>query len=136
MVNYKIEELEQIDSITAEKLRSVGINTVLKLLENTKTTKQREEISNKTGIDVSQILRYTNMADLFRVHGIGREYSDLLEHSGVDTIIELSKRDAINLTEKIEEVNNEYKFVKKLPSLNEVQDWINQSKELERFLEY
>jgi predicted flap endonuclease-1-like 5' DNA nuclease len=136
MVNYKIEELEQIDSITAEKLRSVGINTVLKLLENTKTTKQREEISNKTGIDVSQILRYTNMADLFRVHGIGREYSDLLEHSGVDTIIELSKRDAINLTKKIEEVNNEYKFVKKLPSLNEVQDWINQSKELERFLEY
>jgi hypothetical protein len=136
MVNYKIEELEQIDSITAEKLRSVGINTVLKLLENTKTTKQREEISNKTGIDVSQILRYTNMADLFRVHGIGREYSDLLEHSGVDTIIELSKRDAINLTKKIEEVNNEYKFVKKLPLLNEVQDWINQSKELERFLEY
>jgi predicted flap endonuclease-1-like 5' DNA nuclease len=136
MVNYKIEELEQIDSITAEKLRSVGINTVLKLLENTKTTKQREEISNKTGIDVSQILRYANMADLFRVHGIGREYSDLLEHSGVDTIIELSKRNAINLTEKIEEVNNEYKFVKKLPSLNEVQDWINQSKELERFLEY
>jgi predicted flap endonuclease-1-like 5' DNA nuclease len=136
MVNYKIEELEQIDSITAEKLRSVVINTVLKLLENTKTTKQREEISNKTGIDVSQILRYANMADLFRVHGIGREYSDLLEHSGVDTIIELSKRNAINLTEKIEEVNNEYKFVKKLPSLNEVQDWINQSKELERFLEY
>ena len=136
MVNYKIEELEQIDSITAEKLRSVWINTVLKLLENTKTTKQREEISNKTGIDVSQILRYANMADLFRVHGIGREYSDLLEQSGVDTIIDLSKRDAINLTEKIEEVNNEYKFVKKLPSLNEVQDWINQSKELERFLEY
>lgn len=136
MVNYKIEELEQIDSIISEKLRTIGITTVLELLENTKTPKQREEISDKTGIDVSRILRYANMADLFRVHGIGREYSDLLEQSGVDTIVELSKRDAVNLTEKLKEINDKYEFVKKLPLLNEVQDWINQSKDLPRVLEY
>ena len=45
------------------------------------------------------------MADLFRIKGVGEEYSDLLEEAGVDTVAELATRNADNLHAKILEIN-------------------------------
>lgn len=77
-----------------------------------------------------------NLVDLFRIKGIGEEYSDLFEFSGVDTVVELAKRIPENLYKKICEINEEKKLVRRLPSQNEVSDWIKQAKKLHRKVSY
>lgn len=136
MANYKIEEIEGIGPVLGEKLRSVGVTTTDKLLEETKTKAQRKELAEKTGISEAEILRFANMADLFRIMGIGQEYSDLLEASGVDTVPELATRNAENLLAKMEEVNKAKELTRKVPSLKEVEKWIAEAKELPRALTY
>ena len=136
MANYKIEEIEGIGEKMGAKLREVGVNTTDKLLEATKTKKQRNALSESSGISYKLILKFANMADLFRVNGIGQEYSELLEVAGVDTVVELALRKAENLTAKMEEVNAVKKLVRRTPSLKEVEKWIEAAKTLPRVLEY
>jgi len=54
----------------------------------------------KTGIEHKLILKWVNRADLYRIKGVGSEYSDLLEVAGVDTVVELAKRMPDNLHAK------------------------------------
>lgn len=136
MANYKIEEIEGIGPAIGEKLKAAGVTSTDKLLENAKTKKQRKELADTTGISEAQILKFANMADLFRVKGIGQEYSELLEKSGVDTVAELAQRNVENLTAKMEEVNAEKNLTRRTPSLTEVTKWIAEAKELPRVLEY
>jgi predicted flap endonuclease-1-like 5' DNA nuclease len=136
MATYKVEEIEGIGPVLGEKLRSAGINTVDKLLENAATKKQRQSLAEETGISEKQILKFTNMADLFRLNGVGQEYAELLEVAGVDTVPELAQRNAANLTAKMEEVNEAKNLTRKTPSATEVEKWIAQAKELPRVIEY
>jgi len=76
------------------------------------------------------------MADLFRINGIGQEYAQLLEVSGVDTVPELAHRNATNLVAKMEEVNEAKNLTRKTPSVTVVEKWIAQAKELPRVIEY
>ncbi|MDP4915645.1 MAG: hypothetical protein RL284_444 [Bacteroidota bacterium] len=136
MATYKVEEIEGIGPVLGEKLRAAGINTVDKLLENAATKKQRQSLAEETGISEKQILKFTNMADLFRLNGVGQEYAELLEVAGVDTVPELAQRNAANLTAKMEEVNEAKNLTRKTPSATEVEKWIAQAKELPRVIEY
>ena len=136
MSNYKIEEIEGIGEKLGAKLREVGINSTDKLLDATKTRKQRKELSESTGISEKLVLKFANMADLFRINGIGEEFSELLEAAGVDTVVELATRNAENLTQKMEEVNVLKKLTRRTPALKEVEKWIAEAKTLPRMLEY
>ena len=136
MATYKVEEIEGIGPVLGEKLRAAGINTVDKLLENAASKKQRQSLAEETGISEKQILKFTNMADLFRLNGVGQEYAELLEVAGVDTVPELAQRNAANLTAKMEEVNEAKNLTRKTPSATEVEKWIAQAKELPRVIEY
>ena len=136
MATYKVEEIEGIGPALGEKLRAAGINTVDKLLENAATKKQRQSLAEETGISEKQILKFTNMADLFRLNGVGQEYAELLEVAGVDTVPELAQRNAANLTAKMEEANEAKNLTRKTPSATEVEKWIAQAKELPRVIEY
>ena len=136
MANYKVEEIEGIGEKLGAKLREVGINSTDKLLAGTKTKKQRKDLVESTGISEKLILKFANMADLFRINGIGQEFSELLEVAGVDTVVELATRKAENLTAKMEEVNAVKKLTRRTPSLKEVEKWIEEAKSLPRVLEY
>ena len=136
MATYKVEEIEGIGPVLGEKLRAAGINTVDKLLEKAATKKQRQSLAEETGISEKQILKFTNMADLFRLNGVGQEYAELLEVAGVDTVPELAQRNAANLTAKMEEVNEAKNLTRKTPSATVVEKWIAQAKELPRVIEY
>lgn len=136
MANYKIEEIEGIGPVMGEKLRSAGVKNTDAMLENAKTPKQRKALAEATGISEKQILKFANMADLFRISGVGQEFAELLEAAGVDTVAELAQRRADNLTAKMEEVNGAKKLTRRTPSLKEVEGWVAQAKELPRALEY
>jgi predicted flap endonuclease-1-like 5' DNA nuclease len=132
----KIETIEGIGEVYGAKLRAAGINTTAKLLERCTTTKDRKALAEETGIDSSHILEWANHADLFRIKGVGEEYSDLLEAAGVDTVPELARRNAENLYKKLLEVNEEKKLVRRPPTQKAVSDWVAQAKELPRVLHY
>ncbi|KGL56200.1 ferredoxin [Porphyromonas gulae] len=136
MANYKVIEVEGIGPVMAGKLNDAGINMTDQLLQACKTKANRKALAEKSGIDEAKILKFANMVDLFRIKGVGSEYAELLEAAGVDTVKELATRKAENLTQKMAEVNESKKLVRRLPVLKMVEDWISQAKALPRMLEY
>ena len=136
MAHTKIEEIEGIGPVLGEKFRDAGITSTEKLLEAAKTPDQRAQLAETTGISEKQILKFANMADLFRIHGVGQEYAELLEAAGVDTVPELAQRNAANLAQKMEEVNEAKQFTRRTPVPAEVEKWVAEAKTLPRMLEY
>lgn len=132
----KLINIEGIGATYAEKLSAVGVGDQAKLLNHASTSKGRKELALKTGISEKMLLKWVNRADLARIKGIGEEYADLLEYSGVDTVPELAQRNAANLHEKIQQVNTEKKLVRQIPSSNQVENWIKQAKDLPRIVTY
>lgn len=132
----KLSTIEGIGDAYEKKLNKAGIRSVQALLAKGATPKGRTELAEKTGIGDALILRWVNHADLFRVQGVGEEYSDLLEAAGVDTVPELAMRKAENLIQKIVELNAAKKLVRKLPTLAQVAGWIEQAKKLPRQISY
>jgi predicted flap endonuclease-1-like 5' DNA nuclease len=133
---FRVIDIEGIGSKYAEKLHSANIVYTADLLEAGATPKGRKELAEKTGISHDLILEWVNLSDLFRVKGIGEEYSDLLEEAGVDTVVELAHRNAENLHAKILEVNEAKKIVRRPPPLSSVEAWIQEAKSLPRVIEY
>jgi predicted flap endonuclease-1-like 5' DNA nuclease len=132
----KIIDIEGVGTKYAEKLVKAGVSTTGALLKAGATPKGRKQLCEVTGIDDGLILQWVNHVDLYRIKGVGSEYSDLLEAAGVDTIPELAQRKAANLTQKLAEVNRAKKIVRKLPVESQVTSWIEQAKKLPRVITY
>jgi predicted flap endonuclease-1-like 5' DNA nuclease len=128
--------IQGIGEVYEVKLKESGINSVEMLLEACSLKKGRNELAKKLGVTEKLILKWANHADLIRIKGIGGDYADLLEASGVDTVPELAKRKPDNLLAKMLEVNEAKKIVKKMPTQKQVEDWVRQAGELPRALKY
>lgn len=127
---YKIIDIEGVGEKYNEKLVAAGIKTAEQLLEKCTTPAGRKALAEETGISEKLILKWTNHADLFRIHGIGPQFAELLEAAGVDTVKELRHRVPANLQAKLEEVNASKNLVNRVPSVTEVEKMINEAKEL------
>ena len=128
--------IEGIGEQYADKLANARIGTTQTLLKRGATRRGRKEIAMIAGVNGKKILNWVNRADLFRINGVGEEYSDLLEASGVDTVVELAQRNADHLHEKMIEVNERRKLVRRPPALSQVRGWIEQAEKLPRVIEY
>jgi predicted flap endonuclease-1-like 5' DNA nuclease len=124
--------VEGIGEVFGQKLKAVGIATVEALLEKGASRAGRQAIADETGISGSLILRWVNHVDLFRIKGVERQYAELLEASGVDSVPELAQRVPANLTARMLEVNHAKHLVRQLPSEAVVSGWIEQAKALPR----
>jgi predicted flap endonuclease-1-like 5' DNA nuclease len=131
-----IDAIEGIGPKYATKLRKAGIRTTEALLKRGANRAGRKQLAEATGFNNHQILEWVNRADLFRVKGIGEEYSDLLEASGVDTVKELRTRNAGNLTDRMAEINQKKRLVRRLPTESMVTRWIADAKKLAPAVKY
>lgn len=136
MANKKIDDVEGIGPAIGEKLRTAGVSDTDTLLKETKTPAQRKALAAKAGLTDKQILKFANMVDLYRISGVGAEYAELLEAAGVDTVPELARRRADNLTTAMADLNTAKKLVRRVPTGTEVAKWVEQAKGLPRMLEY
>jgi predicted flap endonuclease-1-like 5' DNA nuclease len=134
--SYDLEYIEGIGKAFGDKLKAIGIATPLDLLKRGATPKGRQEIAEQSGISGKLVLRWVNHVDLFRIKGVGSEYADLLEEAGVDTVMELSQRNAANLFQKLGQVNEQKNLVRKLPVASQVEEWVEQAKRLPRAIFY
>jgi predicted flap endonuclease-1-like 5' DNA nuclease len=131
-----IHTIEGIGPTYATKLRKAGIRTTEALLKRGATRTGRKGVAGATGLTEHQILEWVNRADLMRVKGIGEEYSDLLEASGVDTVKELKTRKAANLHAKMVEINEKKRLVRRLPTEGMVAGWIASAAKLPAAVKY
>jgi predicted flap endonuclease-1-like 5' DNA nuclease len=133
----RIEGIEGIGPVYAEKLRAAGIETVERLLEAGRSRAGRHALAGVTGIEGSRILGWVDEADLMRVRGVGSEYADLLELAGVDSPAELARRNASDLATTLEEVVAARPgVVRRVPTVGEVAGWVEQAKGLEKIVEH
>ena len=132
----KLEQVEGIGKKYAKDLRKAGVLSTASLLKKGGTPEGRKEIAAATGIGKALILEWVNHVDLFRIKGVGEEYSDLLEEASVDTVVELAQRNAANLYTAILETNAKKKLVRQTPSEKMVKNWVAQAKKLPRAVEY
>ncbi len=133
---YKIIDIEGVGEAYAAKLIAAGINTPEQLLAKCATPKGRKELEEATEISGKLILKWTNHADLFRIHGVGPQFAELLEAAGVDTVKELSHRVPANLVAKMEEVNAEKKIVGRVPAVKEVEKMVAEAKTMPAVMTY
>ncbi|MBR5074615.1 MAG: DUF4332 domain-containing protein [Bacteroidales bacterium] len=129
-MDYKIIDIEGVGDVYAKKLTEAGINKVSELLERCAAPKGRKELAKATDIPEKLILRWTNHADLFRIKGVGPQFSELLEAAGVDTVKELRNRKAENLHKALEETNAKKKLTRVVPPLKSVEKMIAEAKAL------
>lgn len=136
MANYKIEDLEGVGEVLGKKLREAGVKYTDTLLNHCLTPKQRKDLAEKAGISPKRILKFANMADLYRITGVGSEFAELLEAAGVDTVPELARRNPLNLTRMLLAANETKKLTRRVPTEKEVTKWIEEAKTLPRALQY
>ena len=133
----RIEEVEGIGPTMAAKLTAAGVATTDQLLERGAKPSGRQALAEATGISHKLILEWVNHADLWRIKGVGSEYSDLLEAAGVDSPAELAQRNAASLATTFQELDAARPNVsRRLPSEETVAGWIAQAKGLPKVVEH
>lgn len=135
-LDQNIEKIEGIGYTYGYKLRKSGINTINDLLKAGNSRKKRHYLAKKIGVSDATILRWVNRADFFRINGIGKQYSSLLEETGVNSVTDLARRNPRSLYEKVKEKNWEKSLVKRTPPYKKVKDWIESAKSLQRIVVY
>ncbi len=135
-MSYPITDIGGIDGDVAKNLKSAGIRSTTKLLETARTVKGRKLLSEKTGLPEKQLLCWANMADRMRIKGISKEYAELLQAAGVNTVKELRYRSPANLVKAMAEANVTRKMVRLLPSEKVVSRWIEHAQQLDLKIKY
>ncbi len=131
-----IKNIEGIGGAYARKLSKAGVRTTESLLKKGGTPMGRKELARASGFTPRKILEWVNRSDLMRVRGVGSEFSDLLEAAGVDTVRELSKRDAVKFMTSLEKTNTSKKLMRRMPTKKQVSAGIRQAKSLPRAVSY
>ncbi|MEM1170533.1 MAG: DUF4332 domain-containing protein [Cyanobacteria bacterium P01_H01_bin.35] len=129
---YKIQDIEGVNSVYADKLAKVGISNIEELLEKCSSLAGIEELEKTTDIEKDLIIKWVNFASLLQIKGINREYFPLLSALGINTISELKYRFPETLHLQMMKVNRQQKLVQSLPSLSMVRSWVSQAINIQR----
>jgi len=135
-MTVSIAKVRGIAEGVAAAIRRMGIRNSAQFLAVVRTAADRAALAEKLGVTPKDVLEWANRADLARIQGIGVVFSDLLEETGVDTVKELATRRAENLHASLLEVNADRRVAGRTPTLQMVQSWIEEAKNLPRMLEY
>jgi len=129
-MSYPISHIVGIDREIAARFKKAHIRSTGSLLEAARTVRARKQLAEETGFSVKELLCWANCADRMRVKGVSKEYCELLQAAGVDTVRELKRRNAAKLAKAMADANQKRKCVRVLPSETVVKRWIESAKKL------
>ncbi len=127
----RIDTVEGIGPTYRAKLHTAGIETVDTLLSRCGTPEDRRSVASMTGLREAQIAKWVRTADMMRVRGVGKEYSQLLEAAGVASVEALKNKDPAMLCGRLAEVNEARRLARRSPALHEVSAWIGAAQNME-----
>ena len=136
---YRTVEIMGIGKTYQKALAASGIKTVQQLLLAGSTPTARKHLAQSTGISPKLLLTWINHADLMRVTGCGPEYARLLEKAGVDTVLELARRNSIKLADQLRKSNDlggGKKAVKRIPDVVTTTKWVDNATNFTRLVSY
>lgn len=110
-------------------LEELDIKTIQELLDKCKTRASRREFVKALEITDIELIKLVKTANLIRIEGIGEREVEMLEAVGVDTVKELARMNATNLSKKLVSYGEEKNI--SIPSEEEVAKWIEQAKTLD-----
>ena len=128
--------MNSIDSINgmthteATKLRRARVRTTVTFLQIASTRSGRALLTKETGITSPKLLHWAKRAELMKIKNLGRDYADLLEAVGVESVADLKRRNPESLHEMMHNANHVKKIVDRMPSLKRVTNWIDDSKDI------
>lgn len=125
----KLEKVEGIGPKSAKALEKAGIKSTEDLLK----VKQDDvaDLAKKVGVPKKNLDKWIEIVDLMRIKGVGEEYSEALNRIGIDSVKEFRNRNAENTLKKLEAMDKKTPDVlRKLPTVKQIQDWIDQAKKL------
>lgn len=129
-MTYKTTQIEGIGPQFAERLAVAGVHNTDDLMDRCSTEHGRKQLAAHAGLSTNQLETWMHQADLMRVSGIGSEFGQLLESSGVQSVEELSTRNPENVVNLLHRVNGMKKLTRSVPSLKTVSKWITRAREL------
>jgi predicted RecB family nuclease len=135
-LSYSLSAIAGIGPAMTARLKALGIRTTEKLLEASRSAKDRRILAEKLGVDERTVLRWANLTDRMRIKGVREPYAELLKDAGVDTVRELKYRNPGRLAQAMAEANARHKRVQLLPSETRVEHWIEAARKLDQKIKY
>lgn len=132
--SHTTDYIEGIGPTFKSKLSYCGVDTIKDLLARGTTRKERELLAEQSGISSNLLLKWINSADLMRIKGIGSEYANLLGAAGIDSVDDLAQQKPHHLLDTILALNEEKKLVRRPPAGSQVEDWVDQAKQLPQLI--
>jgi hypothetical protein len=126
-----INSINGMTHIEATKLRRARVRTTVTFLQIASSRSGRALLTKETGISSPKLLHWAKRAELMKIRDLGRDYSDLLEAVGVESVSELKRRNPESLHESMSAINNKQEIVDRMPSIKRVTKWIEESKDID-----
>jgi predicted flap endonuclease-1-like 5' DNA nuclease len=127
----KIGEIEGIGPVFREKLEKEGILTTEALLEKGAAQAGRAALAASTEIEEKRIMTFVSRADFMRIKGVGRQFSELLQNVDIHTVDQLAAASADDVNAAMTKVNDVKKLTKVVPSVKQIQGFIDVAKGLD-----
>ncbi len=126
-----IDSINGMTHIEATKLRRARVRTTVTFLQIASSRSGRALLTKETGISSPKLLHWAKRAELMEIRNLGRDYSDLLEAVGVESVSELKRRNPESLHESMSAMNSKQEIVDRMPSIKRVAKWIDESKDID-----
>jgi len=134
--SLRLRDIHQVAAEHIEKLAAIGIVDVEDVLAAGRTKEEREALSRRSGVPLEEVLELVKLADLTRIVDIKGLRVRLLYEAGVDTVEAVSRCDPGDLRERVVEVNEQTRILKRHPTLVETRYWVTQARALPKVVEY
>ena len=120
LIMTSINSINGMTHIEATKLRRARVRTTVTFLQIASSRSGRALLTKETGISSPKLFHWAKRAELMKIRDLGRDYSDLLEAVGVESVSELKRRNPESLHESMSAINNKQEIVDRMPSLKEL----------------
>ncbi|MCK5917040.1 MAG: DUF4332 domain-containing protein [Cocleimonas sp.] len=128
--NFPIDAIQSISNEDDRRLYIMGIKTTQDLLTKTSTDTGINLLSKSLGKEKWVVHGWVNNADLIRIKGVDGILAELLELAGFNTTTKLAASNADNVLQEISTVHEYITKRSTLPSIDEIQGFIDGAKAL------
>lgn len=146
MVVQNQDETSDALSLPIGKLRGVSFEARLRLKRQRITRAQqllhaagphdsRLALAQRTMIEPRVLQRMVCRADLSRLQGVGAVFGDMLEELHCATVQAVARQDPEDLHQRLQQLNNVERMARRAPTLDEVQRWVRQARDLKPLVE-
>ena len=132
----RVRKIHGIGETLARQLERTGIRSTEELLKQGATPQGRRELAARSGVSETVILRWVNQAALYRLTGMGKQFANLLELTGVTSVADLAQCRVENLYRQLTQANLENRIMRKLPTQAQVSAWVKQAQQLQHTVAY